>query len=126
MKPLPKQERELTRLTRHFSVNEKSLFLSIGKKSRDCYLKIFYNFKCKNSRYSTKFLKTYKPKRVLIVLVGLILGVIVGLAYAFLREFFNNTIKNTEEIEKYSSIPIYGVIPFNKNKKLFLFFLKRI
>lgn len=47
----------------------------------------------------------------------MILGVIVGLAYAFIREFFNNTIKNTEEIERFSSIPIYGVIPFNKNNK---------
>ena len=34
-----------------------------------------------------------KPKRMLIVLVGMILGIICGIAYAFLREFLNDTVK---------------------------------
>jgi capsular exopolysaccharide synthesis family protein len=54
----------------------------------------------------------------------MILGIIFGLAYAFIREFLNDTIKNTEEIERLSSIPIYGVIPLNKNKKTNNIFLE--
>jgi capsular exopolysaccharide synthesis family protein len=54
----------------------------------------------------------------------MILGGIVGIAYAFLREFLNDTVKNTEEIERYSSIPIYGVVPLNKNKKTKNIFLE--
>lgn len=114
---LPKQERELTRLTRHFSVNEKVYSYLLEKRAETAILKSSTISNARILDIALNFSKPIKPKRVLIVLVGLILGVIVGLAYAFLREFFNNTIKNTEEIEKYSSIPIYGVIPFNKNKK---------
>lgn len=114
---LPKQERELTRLTRHFSVNEKVYSYLLEKRAETAILKSSTISNARILDIALNFSKPIKPKRVLIVLVGLILGIIVGLAYAFLREFFNNTIKNTEEIEKYSSIPIYGVIPFNKNKK---------
>lgn len=121
---LPKQERDLTRLTRYFNVNEKVYSFLLEKRAETAILK---SSTISNGRIldeALNFSTPIKPKRVLIVLVGLILGIIVGLAYAFLKEFFNNTIKNTEEIEKYSSIPIYGVIPFNKNKKTINIFLE--
>ena len=121
---LPKQERELTRLTRHFSVNEKVYSYLLEKRAETAILKSSTISNARILDEALNFPRPIKPKRVLIVLVGLILGIIVGLAYAFLREFFNNTIKNTEEIEKYSSIPIYGVIPFNKNKKTTSVFLE--
>jgi uncharacterized protein involved in exopolysaccharide biosynthesis len=126
LETLPKQERELTRLTRHFSVNEKVYSYLLEKRAETAILR---SSTISNARVLDEALNypiPVKPKRVLIVLVGLILGIIVGLAYAFLREFFNNTIKNTEEIEKFSSIPIYGVIPFNKSKKNYKYLLRSI
>ena len=121
---LPKQERELTRLTRHFSVNEKVYSYLLEKRAETAILK---SSTISNGRIldeALNFNRPIKPKRILLVLVGLILGTIVGLAYAFMREFLNNTIKNTEEIEKYSTMPIYGVIPLNKNKKTNSIFLE--
>lgn len=117
LETLPKQERELTRLNRHFSVNEKVYSFLLEKRAETAILKSSTISNARVLDEALNFNKPIKPKRVLIVLVGMILGVIFGLAYAFLREFFNNTIKNTEEIEKYSTMPIYGVIPFNKGKK---------
>jgi tyrosine-protein kinase Etk/Wzc len=117
LETLPKQERELTRLNRHFSVNEKVYSFLLEKRAETAILKSSTISNARVLDEALNFNKPIKPKRILIVLVGMILGVIVGLAYAFLREFFNNTIKNTEEIEKYSTMPIYGVIPFNKGKK---------
>ena len=117
LETLPKQERELTRLNRHFSVNEKVYSFLLEKRAETAILKSSTISNARVLDEALNFNKPIKPKRVLIVLVGMILGIIVGLAYAFLREFFNNTIKNTEEIEKYSTMPIYGVIPFNKGKK---------
>ncbi len=114
---LPKQERELTRLSRHFNVNEKVYSFLLEKRAETAILKSSTISNARILDEAINFSQAVKPKRVLIVLVGIILGVIFGLAYAFLREFFNNTIKNTDEIEKYSEIPIYGVVPFNKNKK---------
>ncbi|MBP7784191.1 MAG: polysaccharide biosynthesis tyrosine autokinase [Aliarcobacter sp.] len=117
LETLPKQERELTRLNRHFSVNEKVYSYLLEKRAETAILKSSTISNARVLDEALNFSIPIKPKRILIVLVGLILGIIVGLAYAFLREFLNNTIKNTEEIEKYSTMPIYGVIPLNKNKK---------
>jgi tyrosine-protein kinase Etk/Wzc len=124
LETLPKQERDLTRLTRHFSVNEKVYSFLLEKRAETAILKSSTISNGRVLDQALNFKKSIKPKRILIVLVGLILGIIVGLAYAFLREFLNHTIKNTEEIEKYSSMPIYGVIPLNKNKKTSNVFLE--
>jgi capsular exopolysaccharide synthesis family protein len=40
-----------------------------------------------------------KPNRILIVLVGLVLGVGMGLGFAFVRNYFDNTIKTPEDIQ---------------------------
>ncbi|NCB12534.1 MAG: polysaccharide biosynthesis tyrosine autokinase, partial [Erysipelotrichia bacterium] len=124
LETLPKQERDLTRLTRHFSVNEKVYSFLLEKRAETAILKSSTISNGRILDQALNFNKPIKPKRILIVLVGMILGVIVGLAYAFLREFLNHTIKNTEEIEKYSSMPIYGVVPLNKNKKTSNVFLE--
>jgi tyrosine-protein kinase Etk/Wzc len=124
LETLPKQERDLTRLTRHFSVNEKVYSFLLEKRAETAILKSSTISNGRVLDQALNFNKPIKPKRILIVLVGMILGVIIGLAYAFLREFLNHTIKNTEEIEKYSSMPIYGVVPFNKGKKTNNIFLE--
>lgn len=114
---LPKQERELTRLARYFSVNEKIYSYLLEKRAETA---ISMSSTVSNSRVLDEAMVNpypIKPKRAMIVAVGFILGLIVGLAYTFGREFFNNTIKNSEDVEKYSSIPIYGVVPENKSKK---------
>lgn len=124
LETLPKQERELTRLSRHFNVNEKVYSFLLEKRAETAILK---SSTISNGRVLDKALNysiPIKPKRMLIVLVGMILGIISGLAFAFIREFLNDTIKNTEEIERLSSIPIYGVIPLNKNKKTKNIFLE--
>ena len=124
LETLPKQERDLTRLTRHFNVNEKVYSFLLEKRAETAILKSSTISNGRILDQALNFNKPIKPKRILIVLVGMILGIIVGLAYAFLREFLNHTIKNTEEIEKYSSMPIYGVVPLNKNKKTSNIFLE--
>ncbi len=124
LETLPKQEKELTRLTRHFSVNEKVYSFLLEKRAETAILK---SSTISNSRIldsAINYPRAIKPKRMLLVLVGMILGMILGIAYAFLREFLNDTVKNTDEIERYSSIPIYGVVPLNKNKKTKNIFLE--
>lgn len=114
---LPKQERELSRLTRFYSIDEKIYSFLLEKKAETAILK---SSTISNSRLLDEAIEnpmSIQPKRSMIVMVGIILGIILGLAYTFLREFMNNTVKNSEEIEKLSSIPIYGIIPNNKTKK---------
>ena len=114
---LPKQEKELSRLSRHYNIDEKIYSFLLEKKAETAILK---SSTISNSRLLVPAKQKelpVKPKRTLIVLVGFILGLICGIAYAFLREFMNNTVKTAEEAEKLSSIPLYGIIPEKKGKK---------
>jgi tyrosine-protein kinase Etk/Wzc len=41
-----------------------------------------------------------KPNRILIVILGLVLGTIMGIGFAVIRNFFDNTIKTPEDLQK--------------------------
>ncbi|MBU1142294.1 MAG: hypothetical protein KKH92_01470 [Firmicutes bacterium] len=51
------------------------------------------------------------PNKVLYVVIGLILGGIVGVGFAFLKEMFNNTFRNKEQLEAAFGIQVLGMIP---------------
>lgn len=44
--------------------------------------------------------KPSKPNRMLIVVIGLVLGVGMGVGFAFVRDYFDNTIKTPDDIQK--------------------------
>ncbi|EJD6643650.1 polysaccharide biosynthesis tyrosine autokinase [Providencia rettgeri] len=56
------------------------------------------------------------PKKALILVLAAILGFIVGCAYVITREFFNNKIKGTEDIDVLG-INVYATIPFSSYEK---------
>ncbi|PIE63011.1 MAG: hypothetical protein CSA26_12945 [Desulfobacterales bacterium] len=51
---------------------------------------------------------------VLNLLIGLALGLVSGIGAAFIAEFFDNTIKNPDEMADRFGIPVLGLIPFDK------------
>jgi len=55
-----------------------------------------------------------KPRVIINLLLGLILGLFSGVGAAFLLEFFDNTIKNPDEMIDRFGIPVLGLIPFDK------------
>lgn len=113
---LPSQEKALAELARPLKVNEEVYEYLLQKKAETAILRssTIADARILDKARNEPF--PVKPKRKLIVLVGLILGVIVGIALAFLREFLVYTIQNAEEVERITSLPIYGVIPLNKDK----------
>ncbi|WP_272667167.1 polysaccharide biosynthesis tyrosine autokinase [Providencia sp. PROV167] len=56
------------------------------------------------------------PKKSLILVLAAILGFIVGCAYVIAREFFNNKIKGTEDIDALG-VNVYATIPFSSYEK---------
>lgn len=56
------------------------------------------------------------PKKSLIVVLATILGFIIGCAYVIAREFFNNKIKSTEDIDALG-VNVYATIPFSAHEK---------
>ncbi len=117
LKNFPEQERTLERLTRNFMVNEKIYSFLLDKRAETAIL-------VSSAVSNTRVINTatlpggiIKPTQSLIILIGLILGLLLGTVQAFLRNFLNNTIKTIEDIEKATSIPIYGAMPLLNSKE---------
>ncbi|WHY77388.1 Wzz/FepE/Etk N-terminal domain-containing protein [Neobacillus sp. WH10] len=51
-----------------------------------------------------------KPKPLLNVAIALVVGLMAGIGIAFLLEYFDNTIKNEDDIEKLIGVPVLGTI----------------
>lgn len=64
----------------------------------------------------------FKPRVALNLALGFALGLIGGIVAAFVFEYFDNTIKNPDEMPDRFGIPVLGMIPYDKeavdNRKL--------
>lgn len=58
----------------------------------------------------------HSPNRTLNMLVGTMLGLILGVAIAFVRESFDSRIHSTDDLEDLVDLPVLGIFPFVKNK----------
>ena len=56
-----------------------------------------------------------KPNKSLNFFLSVIFGVMGGIGLAFFVEYFDNTVKDTQEIEKGIRLPSLGMIPFQTN-----------
>lgn len=59
-----------------------------------------------------------KPQPLLNIAIAFVVGLMAGVGVAFLLEYFNNTIKNEQDIEKILGLPILGVIATIDDQKL--------
>lgn len=53
----------------------------------------------------------YKPSLLKNLLLGALLGLALGMLIAFVREFVDDTLKSSEDIEQHLRLPVLGVIP---------------
>jgi len=72
----------------------------------------FSAIKDKITRTSNAGLGVYEsPNKPLYIVIGIILGGIVGVGIALLKELFNNTFQTKDQLENYFGIQVLGVIP---------------
>jgi len=116
LRSIPEQEQEIEALSRHFLVNEKIYSYLLEKRAETA---ILASSTISNvtvvEKAQTPAVPT-KPKRKLIVLVGFVLGLLVGIIQAFVRDFFNTTIHSPKDVEELTDIPVYAKLPY-KDKK---------
>ncbi|SDP71256.1 capsular exopolysaccharide family [Desulforhopalus singaporensis] len=65
--------------------------------------------------YARPPLYPFKPRVARNLALGLILGLFGGIGMAFLLEYFDNTIKNPDEMAERFNIPVLGMIPYDKS-----------
>jgi len=51
-----------------------------------------------------------KPNKMMNIAIGFILGLMLGFGIVFLIEYLDNTIKTTNDVEKYLGLPVIGTI----------------
>lgn len=59
-----------------------------------------------------------KPQPLLNIAIALVVGLMAGVGLAFLLEYFDNTVKNEQDVEKNLGLPILGVISVIEEAKL--------
>ena len=113
---LPAQEIDLAELARPMKVNENVYQYLLQKRAETAILRSSTLADARIIDIARVNPIPIKPKRKLMIIVGFILGLIVGISLAFLRELLINTVQNSEELQRLTSIPIYGSIPYKKKK----------
>ena len=112
---LPSQEKELAELSRPMKVNETVYQYLLQKRAETAILQSSTIADARIIDIASENPIPIKPKRKLIIIVGFILGLIVGISVAFLRESLIYTVQNAEEVKKLTSLPIYGSIPYKRD-----------
>lgn len=55
--------------------------------------------------------KPYKPKKALNLLIASLVGLFLGVGLAFFLEYFDDTVKTSDEIEQITRLPSFGMVP---------------
>jgi tyrosine-protein kinase Etk/Wzc len=61
-----------------------------------------------------------KPKKMLIIAVSGILGLVISIAIVFIRQSLRRGIQDPNQIEKHLNVPVYVTIPHSKQQELLI------
>lgn len=120
LEAIPAQEKQLSQLSNSFTVNQKVYEYLLQKRAETAIVESSSVSTVRVIDEALVGADPIKPKRLLIVLVGMILGFIIGIAQAFLRNYLANTIQTINDLEKNTFLPLYSVLPlFGERKSLY-------
>jgi tyrosine-protein kinase Etk/Wzc len=122
---LPETQQVILRLTRDVEVNTE-LYTALLNNTQT--LRVSKAGTVGNVRiidYAVLPTEPIKPKKTLIVAVSFILGLILGIAVAFIRKSLRRGIEDPDLIEKQLNIPIYATIPHSSQQQKINITLKK-
>lgn len=59
-----------------------------------------------------------KPRKMLIIVIALVFGLILGIVVVFIRRLLNRGVEDPHLVEKLLNIPVYATIPHSRNQKI--------
>jgi capsular exopolysaccharide synthesis family protein len=117
MQTLPSKERELVNIKRNYEVKSAMYEYLLKKQAENKIIQLatFSDYQIIDNAYNSDI--PIKPKKAFILFLSAILGLLLGLVYAFLRHTKNRYIHSRDELQNLTSLPIYGSIPYQRQKK---------
>jgi len=117
LRTLPAQERQLININRNYEVKSRMYEYLLKKEAENKIIQLatFSDYQIIDYAYNSN--TPLKTKRMFIIIVSILLGLILGSILALIRNGRNSDIQNQQDIEKLTSLPVYGTIPFYKQKK---------
>lgn len=112
IRTLPPRETQLARLTRAVKVAE-GTYLLLAQRLQEA--KIEENTIVDNLRIVDRAIPPgapVKPRTTRNTIFGVALGLVLGVAAAYLMEMLETTFQTPEEVERVLGLPVLGVIPF--------------
>ena len=110
---IPQIQKNLVQIQRDQSVKEQLYFLLLQKREESA---ITLASTIPDSRSIEKSRSTgiVSPKRVLIMAIAFLLGLIIPISIIYLINFFNNKIEDKDEVEQKCKAPVLGEIAYVK------------
>jgi len=117
MKKLPSKERELINIKRNYEVKSTMYEYLLKKQAENKIIQLatFSDYQIIDNAYCSNI--PIKPKRSLILILSIFLGLLLGSFIAFIRHSRNNYIRSKDDIEHNTALPLYGSIPYFKQLK---------
>ena len=111
LEKLPKSEKQLIQFQRDYDVNAKLYAYLIEKKSENHLKQVatISDYEIIDAAYTNN--RPIKPKKIMLLISSIIMGLLLGIFIAYLRNTLVRKIQNIQDIQKRTSIPIQGEIP---------------
>ena len=116
LKNLPSQERHLININRNYEVKSRMYEYLLKKEAENKIIQFatISDYQIVDYAYNSK--QPIKSKKALIILISLLIGFFISFLLALLRTHINPHIHGQKDISAITHLPIYGVIPFYKQK----------
>ncbi len=114
---LDRTENRIQDLKRQIGINEKNYLAYVDRHEEAQISEVMNRLKLSNISVIQKAVipvKPVKPNKRMNILLGALIGVVVGLVYAYVIEGMAHTFSDPEGVEKYLELPVLVTVPWKK------------
>ncbi len=116
LEQLPSKELQLARLTRDRNVSDQTYMMLIQRKEEAQLAQAIKVSNVSVADPAVRPLRPYRPQKKLSLMLGGMLGLILGLGFAFLLEYMDNTIRTEDDVKRYLEMPVLGSVPVIRSR----------
>ena len=114
IKKLPTKEKRLVNINRDYQVSSTMYNYLLKKRTENEILMVAILSDYKIIDYAHTQTIPVKPKRLLMLVASVLIGLLIGIILAVLFQGMNHKINSKDELESLSDLPLYGIIPRSK------------